>query len=470
MTKSLCRVWGNGLARRLALTFSGAGLLLGGLWWSQTQMPDGAALMQRIGRGHDRVQSDGNGVTPLPPMLTKTRATAFPSIVIVRPDDAEAASMAQGFIDALTDASLYPLIQTALLRQDQDAAVCDETSTPLSNAPPMSDASSDRIAPPTLVYAIGARAMQSAIASARHVGSRTARHDGDADGVDATSRPLSLIFSDVDEVEAREWVPRAQGAGWTVGGVLAGPTLETQLQWARRYLPHAASGGIGYWTDSLVADASTPHEPNTANTANVVPPNTSRSSLRDRRVVGLLDAARGVGANDGGVDVVARADGTYREDADPDVKDAGAIEMVAASGRADDAIAQWRQRGVRLLFVDRETPMAVVQAAVAAGIATFCAADTVSRATMRGMCLLQVMPLLEAAPAMAAYQASHSIRVAPVVVEHQNGSQATRWQIPPHGPLQLDIVLARKTGHMPPLSLLDDVRIVDDAREVAHRQ
>ena len=468
MTQPLRRVWRKTMLRRVALTLMGATVLLLGLWWSQTQMPNGHALVHGIRHfGNDRAGAEVQGASNAPPMPTQTRAADFPRVVIVRPDEAEAAFTAHRFIDALTDAGLYPRIETVLLLPARNGAPCDEIAARLSNT---SDPSNRSITPgrpldgtmrPTLVYAIGACAMRNAIASAHDARSISALGVGDADAVEAMYRLVPLIFSDVDELEARVLISQALSAGQRVRGVLAAPTLATQLQWARRYLPHTSSVRIGYWTNALEPKASVSRVPDTSDAA---ASNASASSLQDRRLIGLRNAAREAVLGYERVGNVNRDDDMHGEnidaDADADADAGGAIEIVATAGRPADAVAHWRTRGVRLLYVDGATPEEVVQAAVAAGIGTFCAADAGFRGAVRSTCLLRVMPLRQAAPAMAAYQASRLL--APQGrVQQPIGSLATLWQAPPQGPLLLDIGLARKLGQMPPLSLLDDVRVVD---------
>ncbi|MCP1117095.1 hypothetical protein [Robbsia andropogonis] len=413
--------------RRMMITLAGAVLLIAGVWWKLAppvawagllqEMPrflrPGVALLFRQG-AVPALRREDNGSR----LFDTSRAAAFPTVMIIRPDSTAAAAKAQAFHDALTDANFFPEVDAVLLPTNDREADCDVTVT---------NALQRRGTRPAVVYTIGA----CATGAVSTVMQREAAMQGDR--ANASPRgDVRVVFSDVDEVTARcvTDMARETKAHYAIGGVIAGPSEAMQWQWARRYLPHQAPLRIGYWRGE---------------------PMTGIGVLQKRSLVGGSTSGQTTSA------LGMRADATE------------GIEVVMADGALDSAVAYWRAKGVRLLYVDGRTPETVTRAALAAGIGTFCAADALPREAMPGRCLLRVMPLPQAAAAMAARLALQMMREGQpspsgVMPLHANARQAA-WQALPQGPLQLDIAVARRLRQIPPLSLLDDVQIVDDGAD-----
>jgi len=434
---------------RLGLTVLGAALL-GAILWG-TQMPEPARLMQRLWPvGNTGMASTSRDESGNASRLSKTVAAAFPAVVIVRPEGPDAAAMAQRFVDALTDAGLYPQFDTVLIGPDLGTAPCRPVSEPLLQA---SNGRSAHRTQPRMLYVIGPCALQHAIASAQYAQRITALRVGVVEEDRGTSRNVPLIFTDVDEMDARLLVPSAQRVGYTVRGVLAAPTLATQLRWAHRYLPQSAPLRIAYWSEGAADPEPAPPPSPTAKTARTPIP--MQRPTPAQRLAALRDAARAMASNVEGRGVVD--DGKDGPGPGPRTGEGDTIEIVAAAGRPAEAIARWRSAGIGLLYADAHTPPDVLQAAVNAGIGTFCDADTAPSMAIQESCLLRVTPIRQAAPAMAAYLASQ-ILLAPRTAA-SGGDKGLPWQALPQGPLRLDRRLARRMQQMPPLSLLDDVRI-----------
>ncbi|WP_347555984.1 hypothetical protein [Robbsia sp. KACC 23696] len=442
---------------RIGLTLLGAAISVSVLWWTQT--PDPTRLLQRLWPGGSAGSASAprdavGGSSP----LSKTVAAAFPAIVIVRPEGADAAATAQRFVDALTDAGLYPQFDTVLIGPDPGTAPCRVASAPLLQA---SNGRSARRTQRRMLYVIGPCALQHAIAAAQYAQRIAALRVGVVEEDRGTPGSVPLIFTDIDEMDARLLVPSAQRVGYTVRGVIAAPALATQLRWAHRYLPQASPVRIGYWRDVAASTDGTPApSPAPKSKMAAVPDSPTRIAMQrptpEQRLRALRDAAQGLASNDERLGAVPQ-EMDERAVGDRVDEEGGAIEIVAATGPPAEAIARWRHAGVRLLYADAHTPPDVLQAAVNADIGTFCDADTASMIAVPESCLLRVTPLRQAAPSMAAYLASQILLSPRTAVPA--GGKAPLWQALPQGPLRLDGRLARRMQQMPPLSLLDDVRI-----------